>query len=80
MGSLYAERMMGIKNPTVALLSNGAEEGKGDRAIIEAFPFLAKSGLNFIGNIEGMDIPLGRANVVVTDGLACNRHWPHHLR
>ncbi len=72
MGSLYAERMMGIKNPTVALLSNGAEEGKGDRAIIEAFPLLAKSGLNFIGNIEGMDIPLGRANVVVADGLVGN--------
>ena len=72
MGSLYAERMMGIKNPTVALLSNGAEEGKGGRAIIEAFPLLAKSGLNFIGNMEGMDIPLGRANVVVTDGLVGN--------
>jgi len=72
MGSLYAERMMGIKNPTVALLSNGAEEGKGDRAIIDAFPLLAKSGLNFMGNIEGMDIPLGRANVVVTDGLVGN--------
>lgn len=72
MGRLYAERMMGIKNPTVALLSNGAEEGKGDKAIIEAFPLLAKSGLNFIGNIEGMDIPLGRTNVVVTDGLVGN--------
>ncbi len=72
MGSLYAERMMGIKNPTVALLSNGAEEGKGDKAIIEAFPLLTKSELNFIGNIEGMDIPLGRANVVVTDGLVGN--------
>jgi glycerol-3-phosphate acyltransferase PlsX len=72
MGSLYAEKMMGIKNPTIALLSNGAEEGKGDKAIIEAFPLLAKSGLNFIGNIEGMDIPRGRANVVVTDGLVGN--------
>jgi len=72
MGSLYVERMMRIKNPTVALLSNGAEEGKGNQAIIEAFPLLAKSDLNFIGNIEGMDIPLGRANVVVTDGLVGN--------
>lgn len=72
MGSLYVERIMGIKNPTVGLLSNGAEEGKGNRAIIEAFPLLAKSGLNFIGNIEGMDIPLGKANVVVTDGLVGN--------
>jgi glycerol-3-phosphate acyltransferase PlsX len=72
MGSLYVEKIMGVKNPAVALLSNGAEEGKGNRAIIEAFPLLAKSGLNFIGNIEGMDIPLGRANVVVTDGLVGN--------
>jgi glycerol-3-phosphate acyltransferase PlsX len=71
-GAVYAEKMMGIENPTVALLSVGAEEGKGNEAVKEAYPLLAKSGLNFIGNVEGYDIPTGKANVVICDGFVGN--------
>jgi glycerol-3-phosphate acyltransferase PlsX len=72
MGSIYVQKVWGIPEPTVALLSNGAEDTKGNQATLEAFSLLKRSGLNFIGNIEGMDIPYGRANVVVADGLLGN--------
>ncbi|HHY47515.1 MAG TPA: phosphate acyltransferase PlsX [Firmicutes bacterium] len=72
MGDLYAKRVLGIKNPRVALLSNGEEEGKGNELVYEAFHLLKSSRLNFIGNIEGKDIPLGGADVVVTDGFTGN--------
>jgi glycerol-3-phosphate acyltransferase PlsX len=72
MGSVVMERIRGIPNPTVALLSNGSEDNKGNEVGREAFPLLKKSGLNFIGNVEGMDIPLGSANVIVSDGFAGN--------
>lgn len=72
MGAIYMEQMRGIANPTVALLSNGAEDNKGSELGREAFPLLKKSGLNFIGNVEGMDIAFGKANVIVSDGFAGN--------
>jgi phosphate acyltransferase len=72
MGAIYMEQMRGIVNPTVALLSNGAEDNKGNEIVREAFPLLKKSGLNFIGNVEGMDVAFGNANVIVTDGFAGN--------
>lgn len=72
MGSIYMEKIRGIAKPTVALLSNGAEDNKGNEIVREAFPLLKKSGLNFIGNVEGHDIPRGRANVIVSDGYAGN--------
>jgi glycerol-3-phosphate acyltransferase PlsX len=56
----------------VALLSVGAEEGKGNEVIKESYPLLQKSGLNFIGNVEGYDIPTGKANVIICDGLVGN--------
>lgn len=71
-GSVYAEKMLGIPNPTVALLSVGAEEGKGDERVRETHPLLQKSGLNFIGNVEGYDIPSGKANVIICDGFVGN--------
>ena len=71
-GAVYAESFLGIKNPTVGILSVGAEEGKGNELTKEAAPLLKKSGLNFIGNVEGMDLPLGRANVIVCDGFVGN--------
>lgn len=71
-GSVYARSFMGIENPTVGLLNVGAEEGKGNEMAKEAYPLLKASGLNFIGNVEGMDIPLGRANVIVCDGFVGN--------
>jgi len=72
LGSLYLERVVGIPNPTVALLSFGVEDNKGDRVVGEAFPLLAKSGLNFIGYIEGLGVAAGQANVIVCDGLVGN--------
>lgn len=72
MGSAYAERVMGISRPRVALLSNGEEEGKGPLIVREAYELLKPSRLNFTGNVEGKDIPRGAADVVVSDGYAGN--------
>ena len=71
-GTVLARKMLGIQNPTVALLSIGAEEGKGNEAVRESFPLFQQSGLNFIGNVEGYDIPSGRANVIICDGFVGN--------
>jgi glycerol-3-phosphate acyltransferase PlsX len=71
-GSVYARSFLGISNPTVGLLNVGAEEGKGNELAKEAYPLLKKSGLNFIGNVEGMDIVFGKANVIVCDGFVGN--------
>jgi glycerol-3-phosphate acyltransferase PlsX len=72
MGSAYAQRVMGIANPRVALLSNGEEEGKGPIVVRDAYELLKKSKLNFVGNVEGRGVPLGLADVVVSDGYAGN--------
>jgi glycerol-3-phosphate acyltransferase PlsX len=71
-GTVYARTFMGIDNPTVGLLNVGAEEGKGTSQAKEAFGLLKNSGLNFIGNVEGHDIPAGKVNVVVCDGFVGN--------
>jgi glycerol-3-phosphate acyltransferase PlsX len=71
-GTVYARKMLNIQNPTVALLSVGAEEGKGNEAVKESYSLFKKSGLNFIGNVEGYDIPTGRANVIICDGFVGN--------
>jgi glycerol-3-phosphate acyltransferase PlsX len=76
MGSAYAQRISKNPKPRVALLSIGAEANKGTSAIVEAHARLAKlaksSGLEFIGNVEGMDIPRGTADVIVTGGFTGN--------
>ncbi len=72
MGSIYAERVRGVKNPRIGLLSNGEEAGKGNQLVREAYPLLAASGLNFIGNVEGKELFHGEADVVVTDGFTGN--------
>jgi glycerol-3-phosphate acyltransferase PlsX len=72
MGSVYAKRLLNIADPRVALLSTGAEEGKGSQLVRESYVLLRDSGLNFIGNIEGNDILSGRANVIICDGLIGN--------
>ena len=71
-GSVYARKFLDIANPTIALLSTGSEEGKGNATVREAYPLLKDSGLNFIGNIEGNDIFSGKANVIVCDGFVGN--------
>lgn len=72
LGIAYARCLLGLDKPTVALLANGSEEGKGNRQSQKAYQLLKKSGLNFIGNVEGWDLLSGRANVIVCDGFVGN--------
>lgn len=76
MGSIYAENFMGIKSPRVALINNGAEETKGTPTYVETHKMLkeAKNNgeINFVGNAEGRDVPLGCCDVVVADGFTGN--------
>ncbi len=73
MGSLYAERVMGVANPRVGLLNNGAEEHKGTPMHQEAYQLLQKAeGINFIGNVEGSGVQFGDVDVVVSDGFSGN--------
>jgi len=72
MGAIFAERVLGIANPRVALLSIGEEKGKGDARIQRATELIDASGLNFVGNVEGKDLTGDHADVVVTDAVAGN--------
>ena len=76
MGSYYAEKVLGIENPRVALLNIGAEDSKGGELQKAVYPLLKQAGeagaINFTGNIEARDVPLGGADVVVADGFSGN--------
>jgi glycerol-3-phosphate acyltransferase PlsX len=73
MGRVYAERILGIANPTVGLLSNGEEPTKGNRLVQDVFALLAAvPDLDFRGNVEGKDVPAGTVDIVVTDGFTGN--------
>jgi glycerol-3-phosphate acyltransferase PlsX len=72
MGSIYAEEVLGIRQPKVGLLSNGEEDCKGNELTRAAFPLLAAAPLCFAGNIEGRDVFTGKADVVVCDGFVGN--------
>lgn len=73
MGAAYSRIISKNQNPSVALLSNGSEATKGPEEIIEAHARLQKlSSISFIGNVEGVDISRGTADVVITDGFTGN--------
>ncbi|WML51967.1 phosphate acyltransferase PlsX [Neobacillus sp. PS3-12] len=72
MGSIYAEKVRGIRNPRVGLLNIGTEEKKGNDLTKQAFSLLKTTNLNFIGNVEARDLLDGVADVVVTDGFTGN--------
>jgi glycerol-3-phosphate acyltransferase PlsX len=73
MGAAYAARVSKNPRPRVALLSNGAEAGKGPPPIVEAHRLLREATeLNFVGNVEGIDIPRGSADVIVCSGFVGN--------
>ena len=73
MGSAYARLVSQNRRPRVALLSNGNEAGKGPAAVVRAHELLLETTeLNFVGNIEGLDIPRGVADVVVCSGFVGN--------
>lgn len=72
MGSIYANRILGIENPRVGLANIGVEEGKGNSLVIDSFSVLKASNLNFIGNAEVRDVPAGVCDVIVCDGFTGN--------
>jgi phosphate acyltransferase len=72
MGSLFSERVLGVTDPRVALLSIGEEAGKGEQRVREATLLLQESNLHFVGNIEGRDLPHHPADVVVCDASVGN--------
>jgi glycerol-3-phosphate acyltransferase PlsX len=78
LGAIYAEDVLGRTNPAVGLLSVGEEPEKGSLAVKEAHALLAASGINFVGNVEGRDVPTGESShhgaidVVVCDGFTGN--------
>jgi glycerol-3-phosphate acyltransferase PlsX len=72
MGAIFAERVLGVASPRVALLSIGEEKGKGDARIQRATELLDASDLRFVGNVEGKDLPHHHADVVVCDAVLGN--------
>lgn len=72
MGSLYAEHIIGISQPSVGIINIGEESNKGNDVTILAYQLLEKSEMNFLGNAEGRDILSGKFNVIVMDGFVGN--------
>ncbi|HEY4286041.1 MAG TPA: phosphate acyltransferase PlsX [Puia sp.] len=73
LGSLYAQHILGIEKPRVGLLNIGEEEGKGNILAQAAYPLLKENSLiHFIGNIEGRDLLLDKADVMVCEGFTGN--------
>ena len=72
LGSEYMKNMLGIKSPQVGLINVGHEDEKGNALAKEAFALLRESDLNFVGNIEGREIPSGDVDVAVCDGFTGN--------
>jgi len=72
MGSVFVEILTGNSSPRVGLLSIGEEKTKGNELVLAAHYLLEQSGLNFIGNVEGGDVLIGKADVLVCDGFVGN--------
>jgi len=72
MGSIYMEKVLQRENPTVGLVNNGTEEGKGTTLTKASYELLSKSHLNFIGSIEARSLQDGVCDVIVTDGFTGN--------
>ena len=72
MGNVYMKKLYGIDRPRIGLLSNGEEEAKGNLLTRDTHALLKNTSLNFIGNVEGNDIPRNTADVIVTDGFTGN--------
>ncbi|MDR1720813.1 MAG: phosphate acyltransferase PlsX [Endomicrobium sp.] len=72
MSSLFCEKITGIENPKVGLVSIGEEPVKGNELTLAAFNLLKKADINFIGNVEGRDILRAKADVVICDGFVGN--------
>jgi len=72
MGKIFMEQVLGRKDPSIALMSIGEEQNKGNDLTKQAFERLQAASLNFIGNVEGKDIYSGKADVIVSDGFTGN--------
>jgi glycerol-3-phosphate acyltransferase PlsX len=72
LGVTWARTYMGIENPRVALLSVGSESNKGNKQVQEAYHVFQDSGMNFVGNVEGMDFFTEKAEVIIADGFVGN--------
>lgn len=72
MGDLYMKKIMKLKSPRIALANNGEEETKGTPLVKEAYMLMKNAPYNFVGNIEGRQIPFGDADVIVADGFTGN--------
>jgi glycerol-3-phosphate acyltransferase PlsX len=72
MGKVYVERVWGIENPRVALVSNGEEADKGNILVRDTYPVLEESSLNFIGNAEPKEVAKGVADIALIDGFTGN--------
>ncbi len=73
MGTVYMKEIMGIESPRVGLLNIGEERIKGTKTVVAAYELLEKAeGINFVGNIEGKDIPAGACDILVCDGFSGN--------
>ena len=75
-GSLAAKKNFGVENPRVGLLNIGVEDSKGTKLQLDTYPLLQKAHekgiINFVGNVEARDVPLGAVDVVVCDGFSGN--------
>ncbi len=72
MGSIYSREILGVKNPSVGLLSIGGEAAKGNEITKKSFTLLEQSNLNFVGNVESGDLYAGKVSVAVCDGFVGN--------
>ena len=71
-GSIFAEKVLNIPNPRVAMLANGEEDMKGNRLIKDSKPLMKSSKFNFIGNVEPKEVYSGETDVVIADGFTGN--------
>ncbi len=72
MGSIYVENILNKKSPKVGLVNIGEEKEKGNTLVKEAYSLLENAKVNFIGNVEARDIPMGKADVIVCDAFVGN--------
>ncbi|MGB9662781.1 MAG: phosphate acyltransferase PlsX [Moorellaceae bacterium] len=72
MGSLYSSKILGVPHPRIGLINIGTEPNKGNELTLNAYTLLKDSSLNFVGNVEGRDLPRGVADVYVCDGFTGN--------
>lgn len=72
MGAVYMEKIMGIRNPRVGLVNIGTEDSKGTELQVETNKLFRETGLNYVGNVEARELPLGGCDVAVADGFTGN--------